>query len=280
MLLQLLADYYRSVVENERFYYEYILAKAGSSRESSADQDDQLQLQKQVNKLTVELQSLVHENERLREFQKTQKQALEAKIQGLKNNVDHLKNDSMSRSNGSKRRSASRGGVERKNTDLSRRSDFHLLSPINSKVRTRAGNHMAGGLREVLRSGKQTIFDDSHVMELDDSDKDSSSDGENFGLENSMTTNASATESRRKRRERGSKVEESMEFTSDNTNDIAFLEDLKVRDKKKFLNLPSGELSPDEDSQSSKAEQESGTKRRRLATRRIQTMDSDSSGSD
>lgn len=270
MITQLLADYYRSVVENERFYYEYMLSKGHTGGNVAAD--DQLQLQKQVNKLTVELQSLVHENERLREYQKTQRQVLEAKIQGLKKNVEHLKNnnEASSASSGSvtrsTRRNAPRGAVG-KDTDLSKRSEFHLLSPMSNRVRTRA--YKAGGLKEVLKTGKQTIFDDSHVMQFD-----SDSDDDENTLENSIVINNNDA----LRKKRGSKVEESMEFTSDNSNDIAFLENMKVRDKS--LNLPSEELSPDEDTQSSNVEQSGNTKRRRLAKRRIQTMESDNSDRD
>ena len=97
MALQVVADYYRCVLENERIYYEYQLNRretvknsrsedefSGSERTNALQTDEQLQLQRQVNKLTVDLQSMAHENERLREFQKTQKQILESKIQQLK----------------------------------------------------------------------------------------------------------------------------------------------------------------------------------------------------
>ncbi|KAL3234865.1 Monopolin complex subunit LRS4 [Nakaseomyces bracarensis] len=278
MLLQLVADYYRSVIENERLYYEHLLSARVRTDDSATH--DQLPLQRQINRLTGELQSLVHENDRLRDFQKTQKQVLEAKIQGLKKNLDQVKSErsagnvsersQSTRSTRSTRNkytdiagTPSRQGRAGKDTDLSRRSGFHLLSPMNANIRTRS-RAKTGGLKDVLKTGKHTIFDDTHL------EFDTDSDDENSTIDNSTIHS--------KRRKRGSNLEESMEFTSDNTNDIAFLDNLKVRDKSNILNLPSGDLSPDEDSQSANNTDRIGnTKRRRLAKRRIQTMDSDSS---
>ena len=108
MALQVVADYYRCVLENERIYYEYQLNRretvknsrsedefSGSERTNALQTDEQLQLQRQVNKLTVDLQSMAHENERLREFQKTQKQILESKIQQLKKRLRQSQQRSM-----------------------------------------------------------------------------------------------------------------------------------------------------------------------------------------
>ncbi|XDT05481.1 Monopolin complex subunit LRS4 [Nakaseomyces glabratus] len=301
MALQVVADYYRCVLENERIYYEYQLNRretvknsrsedefSGSERTNALQTDEQLQLQRQVNKLTVDLQSMAHENERLREFQKTQKQILESKIQQLKKTVDSFKNERNSSSSSHvrtpPRQTRSGAYTQGKDTDLSRRGGFHLLSPIVGNVNP--GKEKAGGLKETLKVGRNTIFDkNSSLLDDDDDDDDDDEINGTSVKERSRVTGRKLRSSSSLKDSKNNHIEEeeAMEFTTDNSDEVGLMEGLKLRDgsAKANLQLPSGSLSPDEDTQSSNEETtNTRKKRRRLTRRRIQTMNSDNSSSE
>ena len=187
-LLQLLANYYKSVIESERIYNEYKYLQLQREQERANGNVEApnpndlvaLQLQKQVNKLTSQVQTLTKQNDKLKETNKSQRIASEDKINTLQAIVQGLQETISTQnkinSNGNSSGSGGGGGVEvvdsnggartptKQNkgrnkdghgiattatSDNIRKSKFHLLSPLGKNISSRS------------RSSNHTIFDDS-----------------------------------------------------------------------------------------------------------------------
>lgn len=180
-LLQLLANYYKSVIESERLYYDNankqpnvsVISSTETAETSHRMAQEMLMLQRQVGNLTVELQALAKENDTLKELQKTQKALMESKLNNCKKTIEKLKTVNQASLSG-----ADSGGAGTKSDRVS----FHLLSPLN--VRTldgvsRQNHHVHSsnkptGLRHVIMNGQPTLFDgddstdDPSLENLDD----------------------------------------------------------------------------------------------------------------
>ncbi|CCC70605.1 hypothetical protein NCAS_0F01210 [Naumovozyma castellii] len=173
-LLQLLSTYYKSVIESERIYNEYQLSanvqhipnnKNGSSSSTSISTDSRivdetLLLQKQLTQLTSQLQKLTQENETLKEVQKSNKALAETKIQNYKKRINIL----VQRENG-------------KNTEKDedqKKPVLHLFSPLRKRgldeTKGRIKNKNGSGLRDVISTGKHTLFDDDEDEDENDDD--------------------------------------------------------------------------------------------------------------
>lgn len=142
-LLQDLWAYHQAVLKNERIYN----AHASPSRSTSQGGSDTglTHLQRQLNSVVLQNQSLQQENDKLRENLKTQKALFEAKLQSKSRQVDKLKDDLAA----NKLRPVD-------NKSSSRRSHRDLLNVIN---KTNTG----------------TLFDeDDDEKEIEDDEKDDS----------------------------------------------------------------------------------------------------------
>ncbi|QLG72810.1 hypothetical protein HG535_0D05190 [Zygotorulaspora mrakii] len=248
-LVQLLANYYKSVVESERIYYENVIRKSVTSDTSDKELrepsprmlQEMLLLQRQIGQLTVEIQVLRKENDTLKELQKTQRALMESKLNNCKKTIEKLKK------NGKDELS------EQRNSNLQERdrANFHLLSPLN--VRTLDGvstqNHYANSngrptsLRHVITNKQQTLFDGDDSRE---------------------------------------------NLSADRLEDVAFVNSLKNRGELAKIVLPSDGLSVNDDSVAkststslqSLSGRQLGNKKKRLARKRIKTGDSESDDED
>lgn len=183
-MLQLLSNYYKSVIESERIYNEYLLkekerADQVNGRDKEKSKTDTaistpntsdlvtLQLQTQVNKLTSQIQTLTKQNDKLKDTSKSQRITSEEKIKNLKSMIKDLQDkitEQSQSSNGSSdkidnsnsnnvlstpRRGSKNDNNRKENDDLNNEPRFHLLSPW--------GKNMPNG----SRGSSHTIFDDS-----------------------------------------------------------------------------------------------------------------------
>ncbi|KAK5779869.1 Lrs4p PWA37_001768 [Arxiozyma heterogenica] len=205
-ILQLLTNYYKSVIESERIYNEYIYLQLRKEQDAekkkvvkeSMDGKDNtdtpnpndlvaLQLQKQINKLSSQIQTLTKQNDKLKETNKSQRIASEEKIitlqaivQGLQQtvstqnkinsnsnksnntNVSTVNNHSQMRtpikSNEETCSNANHTNINNNNSN-GHKSKFHLLSPLGKSISSKS------------RSSNHTIFDDSSSDSDDDEEK-------------------------------------------------------------------------------------------------------------
>lgn len=173
-LLQLLANYYESVVTSERIYYQSVnrgrfngqglsSSNSGGSNSSGGSEREMLLLQRQVHQLTSELQRQSHENDTLKELQKAQRALMESKLNNCKKTIERLKKQNYGKSvNGNEIEGNGQGKLKKR--------EQHLLSPLIGRKLEGVGK--TKGLRRALTSGQQTLFDD----ENDDDDRDGTTD--------------------------------------------------------------------------------------------------------
>lgn len=253
-LLQLLANYYKSVVESEHIYYDNVNLYAshskgsstGSSEPSSRVVEEMLLLQRQVSQLTADIQMIHRENDRLKDVQKTQRALMESKLNNSKKIIEKLKKEKDRHPNTVKSSSNTPPPIQLKKRE---QLNFHLLSPLNARKLEGAANQddisdiptsqkRSTRLRQVLTSGHQTLFDDDETTE-------------NLSVER--------------------------------TDDVVFINSLKYRDKLAKIILPSEGLSDNEESQErtstvtiqDRDHKQGGQKKRKLARKRIQTVHTD-----
>lgn len=251
-LLQLLANYYKSVVESEHIYYDSVNlytspskgSSTGSSEASSRVVEEMLLLQRQVSQLTADIQMVHRENDRLKDVQKTQRALMESKLNNSKKIIEKLKKEKDRDPNNLKSSSNTPPPVQLKKRE---QLNFHLLSPLNARKLEGAAKQDAIGdipssakrstrLRQVLNSGHQTLFDDDETTE---------------------------------------------NLSGERTDDVVFINSLKYRDKLAKIILPSEGLSDNEASQEGTStattlnRDQGGQKKRKLARKRIQTVHTD-----
>lgn len=174
-LLQLLANYYQSVVSSELLYYQHINRgnlnnptsngsdKKGGINSSNGSEREMLLLQRQVHQLTSELQRQSHENDTLKELQKAQRALMESKLNNCKKTIGRLRKQHYEKSlNGD--------AIEEVGGGQLKKREQHLLSPLVGRKLEGVGK--TKGLRRALTSGQQTLFDDGN----DDDDRDGTVD--------------------------------------------------------------------------------------------------------
>ncbi|AGO14126.1 AaceriAER329Cp [[Ashbya] aceris (nom. inval.)] len=163
--LQLLADYYESVIRCEEIYIEFISGLGHNKAESGQQLDvvateETISLKKQVEQLVSESVKQRQEIEKLREVNKTQRAVLESKLEAARKQVARARSS----------KNAARMQPEDSSGDrVVRKEDgagFHLLSPLRRsgkpderRVSAGAADARAAGLRRVLDEGNDTIFD-------------------------------------------------------------------------------------------------------------------------
>lgn len=250
-LLQLLANYYKNVIESQRIYHENVqiyaspLEESGSTGSGSSSRvaEEMFLLQRQVSHLTAEIQSLSRENDKLRGLQATHKALMESKLNNSRKIIDKLKREQRDYRAAPDRESDSTPPPP----ELSKKGQapFHLLSPLNvRKIDGAKHDHIIAasskptGLRQVLTGGHQTLFDGDQTIE---------------------------------------------NLSADRTDDVLFINSIKHKDKLGSVVLPTEAHSEDEDSQVKATSKptlavtngKGVTKKRKLARKRIQTVDSD-----
>ncbi|CCK69419.1 Lrs4p KNAG_0C03080 [Huiozyma naganishii CBS 8797] len=130
-LLQLLWNYHRAVVHNERLAAGTAPGGAGAGEDPGGRA---LQMQRQVNTLTGQLQDMSHENDVLRETAKSVRAFSESKIAALKRQLEALKAE---------------GGAGRR------------TKGVGGHAHTVATHPMSHGKRPLGRPCSNTIFDGS-----------------------------------------------------------------------------------------------------------------------
>ncbi|AAS53009.2 AER329Cp [Eremothecium gossypii ATCC 10895] len=155
--LQLLADYYESVIRCEEIYIEFISGlgpnKTKSGQQSgSVATEETISLKKQIEQLVSDSVKQRQEIEKLRELNKTQRAVLESKLETAKKQV--------ARATGS----ANAGGARADDGGAAQEeggAGFHLLSPLRRGGRRASGGGAGAraGLRLALDAGNETIFD-------------------------------------------------------------------------------------------------------------------------
>lgn len=171
-LLQLLANYYDSVLDNERIYREYVSCSSTNSNVSPQHEpsprieQEMLLLQRQVYQLTSEVQVLHRENDTLKELQKAQRSLMETKLNNSKKTIEKLKKQ-LNEQNGKSSSSATPPPTQL------RKRELHLLSPLTGRRLEGAGLEQipqaangSMGLRRALSSGHHTLFDDNDTGNL------------------------------------------------------------------------------------------------------------------
>ncbi|SMN20951.1 similar to Saccharomyces cerevisiae YDR439W LRS4 Nucleolar protein that forms a complex with Csm1p [Maudiozyma saulgeensis] len=188
-VLQLLLDYYRSVLESDRIYHEGILKYqqqsngdnvTGALNGEEVDKDDAsksvsvapkianetLLLQRQLTDLTSQLQDLKRKNEALQEQQKSYRALNESKIAKFKRTIDSLKRKNERHS------SEIDDHDDQINEDDSKKFDYHLLSPV-AKRGLKRGLKISNGKG---KGRKGTIFDSKKETFTDDESSENSID--------------------------------------------------------------------------------------------------------
>lgn len=168
-LLQLLANYYNSVLESERIYHENVACSSSVpcpslQREPSPKvEQEMLLLQRQVHQLTSEVQVLHRENDTLKELQKTQRALMESKVNNSKKTIEKLRKQL----NEPDRKESNNATPPP--TQLKKRK-LHLLSPLTGRKLEGVGvsqisknSNGSMGLRRALSSGQHTLFDDHDI---------------------------------------------------------------------------------------------------------------------
>ncbi|AJU66614.1 Lrs4p [Saccharomyces cerevisiae YJM453] len=196
-LLQLLSNYYKAKLDSERIYNEYVqsqyeFASLDKLNNNKGDPkkvvDETLFLQRQIAQLNKQLQLSFQENEKLLSVQKNQKALYQSKLSSKDAFIDDLKLklkvEQISVDKHNKERTPSTGRDEQQRNSKAAHTSkptIHLLSPIvnrdkpNNQTNDRGGNdpdpptsqRRSRGLRSLLSSGKNTIFD-SISKNLDD----------------------------------------------------------------------------------------------------------------
>lgn len=279
-ILHLLANYYKSVIESERLYNEYKYVQLSQNKDETKKEPVKqplnekdnldtpnpndlvaLQLQKQVNKLTSQIQTLTKQNDKLKETNKSQRMASEEKIntlqaivQGLQETIstqNNINNNSNNTNNTRVHTVNSNTGIKtpvksnmepnenshtttNSHNNNTHKSKFHLLSPLGKNISSRS------------RSSNHTIFDDSSCEsdEYDDkhflnsSNKSSSKEIDSFILSLKKYDESRVI----------GKLEETLNSkgtnnNKNNNNDSDMLNQIKIKNKKNEPNISPTKLS-------------------------------------
>ncbi|CCD26300.1 uncharacterized protein NDAI_0H01260 [Naumovozyma dairenensis CBS 421] len=297
-LLQLMANYYKAVIANEKIYYDYLIQEHEHDKNQSEQSisaplssssfappttgtittasttprmiDETLLLQKQLTTLTAQLQELTKENDHLKELQKSTKSLMETKLNSYKK---RLSKTAFNNNNNSSSSNNSNNSLKLDTTSGKNDNDtgFHLLSPINTNrnksklpgkksllhnnynstsIKGKAEKDKNEGvfddepsnrtsLREVLSSGKHTLFDDDD----EEGEKDGSED-----------VNVDTSE----------KNDRGKASTADSTSDVLFLQSFNDKSKSVSQSISKPTSNPDSNSKSmsKKAEKKTVNKRK------------------
>ncbi|CAI1857054.1 hypothetical protein SEUBUCD646_0B05410 [Saccharomyces eubayanus] len=193
-LLQLLSNYYKAKLESERIYNEYVQSQYefASSDNLNNNKDNQfskkvvdetLFLQRQIAQLNKQLQLSFQQNEKLLNVQKNQKALYQSKLSNKDTLIDDLKLKlKVEKIPINRERTPSiTSDEQRDNLKSPHKPTIHLLSPIvnrdkiknqtkdqnNNEPDSPISKRKSKGLRSLLSSGKNTIFD-SISKNLDD----------------------------------------------------------------------------------------------------------------
>lgn len=193
-LLQLLSNYYKAKLESERIYNEYVQSQYefASSDNLNNDKDNQfskkvvdetLFLQRQIAQLNKQLQLSFQQNEKLLNVQKNQKALYQSKLSNKDALIDDLKLKLKVEqiSVNMEKTPSINSDEQRDNVKPPHKPTIHLLSPIvnrdkiknqtkdqnNNEPDSPISKRKSKGLRSLLSSGKNTIFD-SISKNLDD----------------------------------------------------------------------------------------------------------------
>lgn len=157
-LLQLLSNYYKSVLESERIYYENVsrsqidIVTNSSSSTAPKIVNETLLLQRQLSELTTQLHDLKRQNETLKEQQKSYKALNETKITKFKTVIDNMKKN---------QKHYYDDDIDNKSTE---KFNYHLLSPV-AKRGLKRGLKISNGNS---KSKQTTIFDSKKKNSTDD----------------------------------------------------------------------------------------------------------------
>ena len=216
-LLQLLSNYYKAKLDSERIYNEYVqsqyeFASLDELNNNKGDAkkvvDETLFLQRQIAQLNKQLQLSFQENEKLLNVQKNQKALYQSKLSSKDALIDglkiRLKVGQIPLDKHNRERTPPTGSDGQQHTLRAAHTSkptIHLLSPIvnrdkpNNQTNNRGGNdpdsptqRRSKGLRSLLSSGKNTIFD-SISKNLDDEIN------ENGPIRNDITSSKTAGKS-------------------------------------------------------------------------------------
>lgn len=216
-LLQLLSNYYKAKLDSERIYNEYVqsqyeFASLDELNNNKGDAkrivDETLFLQRQIAQLNKQLQLSFQENKKLLNVQKNQKALYKSKLSSKDALIDglklKLKVEQIPVDKHKKERTPPTGSDGQHHTLTAAHTSkptIHLLSPIvnrdkpNNQTNIRDGNdpdsptqRRSKGLRSLLSSGKNTIFD-SISKNLDDEIN------ENGPIRNDITSSKTAGKS-------------------------------------------------------------------------------------
>lgn len=182
-VLQLLLDYYKSVLESDRIYHEGILKyhqeddnnnpgfiedndTGRSSSVAPKIANETLLLQRQLTALTSQLQDLKRKNEALQEQQKSYKALNESKIAKYKRTIGSMKQQN-------ERQTGEADKDEQNNEEDSKRFDYHLLSPVAKRGLKRGIKISNGKGKGIAKKG--TIFDSKKETFTDDESSDDDS---------------------------------------------------------------------------------------------------------
>lgn len=272
-ILQLLANYYKSVIESERIYNECIYLQLRKEQDAekkelvkkSMDGKDNtdtpnpndlvaLQLQKQINKLSSQIQTLTKQNDKLKETNKSQRTASEEKIitlqaivQGLQQTVSTQNkiNSNSNKSNNtnvstvnnhSQMRTPIKSNEEtcsniniNNNNNNGHKSKFHLLSPLGKSISSRS------------RSSNHTIFDDSS-SDSDDEKYDNKCNNDKRFLSSSNKSNSKEIDSfiLSLKKYDESRLNEKLEETLNNKGKDTVITNNKINNQDKIKNKKNG----------------------------------------
>lgn len=134
--LQLVSEYYQSVIKSERLLNANVKHNIDQSDLSLTREN--ISLRNQVQQLTIDLNLKKQELENSKQLHKTQKALLESKLEHAKNSIKKL------------------SGEEDTKQD---RVKFHLLSPIQHEKAQKYESHPSR-LKQVIDQGQATLFDD------------------------------------------------------------------------------------------------------------------------
>lgn len=137
--LQLVSEYYQSVIKCDRIYFE-ALDEPQTSSELLLSREN-ISLRNQVQQLTMEVTLKKEELESAKQIHKTQRALLESKLDNAKSTIRKL------------------SGRDDSTEPESEKVKFHLLSPLQSG-KSDVTERRVSKLRHVIDQGKATLFDD------------------------------------------------------------------------------------------------------------------------
>ncbi|CCE62889.1 hypothetical protein TPHA_0D02520 [Tetrapisispora phaffii CBS 4417] len=200
-LLQLLYNYQMSVIESERFYYTHLLEEkelntknealiknndntavlvddiTGKQQEHSLSKE-LISLQRQLTKVSIELQTMKLSNEQLKEAQKVTKNTMNQKLNNSLKTIERLKSELSVNNSSHGDEDASSVTPPKifntfKNNEIKQKNNIHLLSPVTRKesghLESNNKIEKLSGIRNIVNSKKHTLFDMDTESEADNS---------------------------------------------------------------------------------------------------------------